>query len=178
MSVLYPCVPPPKWMGPDVTTKLAGQQSQRQSHCFVVCIYFCMCATCMHFHTWEWFCMYVRNDTFPTLIFRTHLREWVYPLSWLGPVWLTDSQELSHSQLFIPLFIFFFPTTLICNNIFWFIGLISLCWWSTEDVKQNLQRVFFLCCVPQIHWPGLIFTVTCTCGWRNVHMQMSKTYRH
>lgn len=65
-----------------------------------------MRATYMYFHTWEGFCMCVWNDTFPTLIFRTHSREWVYPLPWLDLVWLTDSQELSHPQLVFPLFIF------------------------------------------------------------------------
>lgn len=95
----------------------------------------------------------VSNDTFPTLIFRTHLREWVHPLSWLDPVWLTHSSSL-HSSFF------FLPTT---PTIFWFIGVIFLRWWSTEDVRQNLQRVFMVCS-------------TDTLAWLNsyMHMQMEK----
>lgn len=104
----------------------------------------------MQFHTWERCCMCEMRHSL-TWYSRTHLRECVLVVLTPDPVWLTDSQELFHLQA-PP------PHTLICNNIFWFIGLISLRWWSMEDVKQNLQKGF-----NGFYWPGCIFAVTCTC---------------
>lgn len=62
-------------------------------------------------------------------------------LSWLDPLWLTDWIAGTLSLPAILSTLDFFPPY---NTIFWFIGLISLCW-STEDVKRNLQRVLMVC---------------------------------
>lgn len=143
-------------------------------------LYVCISVWVRHacISTQEWFCMYVWNDTFPSLIFRTHLREWVYPLSWLDPVWLTHINSPIPSSSYSP------PPHPhpLHNTIFWFIGLISLCWWSTEDVRQNLQRVFMVHSTDTLAWLNIhchIHMRVQKCAHANIEIiQKTKTCTH
>lgn len=112
-------------------------------------------------HTRERLCVCVWNEPFPESL--NTLQGMSVVLTGSS---LTDSQELFHSQLFS---FFLIPR----HNIFWFIGLISLHWWSTKDVKQNLQRVFYgvfhryVCLVEDLLSHAHADGETCTCGYRD-----------
>lgn len=96
----------------------------------------------------------------------TLFREWA--LSWLDPVWLTRRNAFTRSFFFF----FFWSHDTHLQQHFWFIGLISLRWWSTKDVKQNLQRVFYgvfhryVCLVEDLLSHAHADGETCTCGYR------------
>lgn len=72
--------------------------SGRTTNLFFAFICVCVQQACISTH--DSICMCVWNDTFPSLIFRTHLREWVYPLPWLDPAWLTRRNSLTPSSSF------------------------------------------------------------------------------
>lgn len=115
-------------------------------------------------HTRERPCVCVWNEPFPETL--NTLRGMSVVLTGSS---LTDSQERFHSQLF---FFFFWSHDTHLQQHFWFIGLISLRWWSTKDVKQNLQRVFYgvfhryVCLVEDLLSHAHADGETCTCGYR------------
>lgn len=98
----------------------------------------------------------------------TLFREWA--LSWLDPVWLTRRNAFTRSFFF-----FFliprhsFATTFLVH----WLNFPPLMEYKGCEAKSSKG---FLWRVPQIRLPGWRFAVTCTCGWRNVHLWIQRRH--